>query len=84
MENLKNLGIKLSHDSAIPLLAIYPEKTIIQKYTCSPTFTATLFTITRIWEQLSCQLTDEWMKKLWYIHTKEYYSAIKGTSLSQF
>ena len=64
MENLKNLGIKLSHDSAIPLLAIYPEKTIIKKYTCTPVFTATLFTITRIWEQLSCPLTDEWMKKL--------------------
>ena len=79
---LRKLKTELPYDPAIPLLAIYPEKTIIQKYTCSPTFTATLFTITRIWEQLSCQLTDEWMKKLWYTHTMECCSAIKGTHIS--
>ena len=40
-------------------------------------FTAALFTIARTWKQPRCPLTDEWIKKLWYIHTMEYYSAIK-------
>ena len=40
-------------------------------------FTAVLFTIARTWKQPRCPSTDEWMKKLWYIHTMEYYSAIK-------
>jgi len=40
-------------------------------------FTAALFTIARTWKQPSCPLTDEWIKKLWYIYTTEYYSAIK-------
>ena len=40
-------------------------------------FTAALFTIARTWKQPSCPLTDEWIKKLWYIYTMEYYSAIK-------
>ena len=40
-------------------------------------FTATLFTIARIWKQPRCPSTDEWIKKLWYIHTMEYASAIK-------
>ena len=38
---------------------------------------AALFTITRTWKQPKCPLTDEWIKKLWYIYTKEYYSATK-------
>ena len=40
-------------------------------------FIAVLFTIARTWKQPRCPLTDEWIKKLWYIHTMEYYSAIK-------
>ena len=40
-------------------------------------FTAAAFTIARAWKQLRCPSTDEWIKKLWYIHTMEYYSAIK-------
>ena len=84
MENLKKLRIKVSHDSTISLLVIYLEKTIIQKYTCSPMFTAALLTITRLGKQLRCALTDKWMKKLWYVYTLEYCSAIKGTNLSQF
>ena len=40
-------------------------------------FTAALFTIARTWKQPRCSLTDEWLKKLWYIYTMEYYSAIK-------
>ena len=40
-------------------------------------FIAALYTVARIWEQPNCPSTDEWIKKLWYIHTMEYYSAIK-------
>ena len=68
---LKNLGIKPSYDPAILLLSIYPGETNIEKYTCIPLFIAALFTIAR------CPSTDEWIKKLWYIYTMEYYSAIK-------
>ena len=56
---------------AIPLLGIYPEKTIIQKDTCTPMFIAALFTKARTWRQPRCLLTDEWIKKLWYIYTRE-------------
>ena len=44
-------------------------------------FTAALFTIARKWKQPRCPLTDEWIKKLWYIHTMEYHSAIKRNEL---
>ena len=74
---LKKLGIKLPYDPAIPLLGIYPEKTIIQKDTCISMFTAALFTIARTWKHSKRPLTDEWIKKMWYIHTMEYYSVIK-------
>ena len=43
-------------------------------------FTAALFTTARTWKQLRCPLTDEWVKKLWYIHTMRYYSAIKSNA----
>ena len=56
---LKKLKIELPYDPAIPLLDIYPEKTIIQKYTCTPMFTAALFTIARSWKQPKCPSTDE-------------------------
>ena len=68
---LKKPGIKLPYDSVIPLLGIYPEKTKIEKDTCTPMFTAALFTTARTWKQPRC-LTDEWIKKLWYIYTMEY------------
>ena len=77
---LKKLGIKPSYDPAIPLPGINPEETKIEKDTCIPLFIAalfTLFTIARTWKQLRCLSTDEWIKKLWYIFTMEYYSAIK-------
>ena len=74
---LKKLGIKPPYDLAIPLLGIYPEETKIEKDTCSPLFTAALFTIARTWKQPRCPLTDEWVKKLLYIYTMDYYSAIK-------
>ena len=74
---LKKLGIRPPYDPAIPLLGIYPEETKIEKDTCIPLFTAELFTIARTRKQPRCPLTDEWIKKLWYLSTMEYYSAIK-------
>ena len=69
---------------AIPLLGIYPKKTIIQKDTCTPMFSAALFTIARWWKQPKCPSTDEWIKKMWYIYTMEYYSAIKRNEIGSF
>ena len=81
---LKKLGIKPPYDSAILLLDIYPEETKTEKDTCIPLFTAALLTIARTWKQPRCLLTDEWIKKLWYIYTMKCYSAIKWNTLSQF
>ena len=71
------LGIKPPYDPAISLLGIYPEETKIERDTCIPLFIAALFTIAQTWKQPRCPSTDEWVKKLWYIYTMEYYSAIK-------
>ena len=74
---LIKLGIKASYDLAVPLVSIYPEETKIEKDTCIPLFIAALFTLARTWKQARCLSTDEWIKKLWYIYTMEYYSLIK-------
>ena len=74
---LKKLAIKPPYNPVIPLLGIYPEETKIEKDTCTSMFTAALFTIARTWQQPRCPSTDEWIKKLWYIYTMEYYSAIE-------
>ena len=74
---LKKLGIKPPYHSGIPLLGKCPEETKIEKDTCIPLFIATLFTIARTWKQSRCPSTDEWIKKLWYIYTMEYYTVIK-------
>ena len=81
---LEKLKIELSYDPAIPLLVIYPEKTIIQTETCTTMFIAALFTIARTWKQPKCPSTDEWIKKMWYIYTMEYYSAIKRNEIGSF
>ena len=61
---LKKLRIELPYDPAIPLLGIYPEKTIIEKDSCTKMFIAVLFTIARTWKQSKCPATDEWVKKM--------------------
>ena len=74
---LKKLGVKIPYDLAVPPLGIYLEEINAEKDTGTPVFTAALFTTARTWKQPRCPLTDEWIKKLWYIYTMEYYSAIK-------
>ena len=81
---LKKLKIELPYDPAIPLLGIYPGKTIIQKESCTTVFTAALFTIVRTRKQPKCPLTDEWIKKMWHIYAMEYYSAIKRNEIELF
>ena len=78
--------IELPYDPEILLLGIYPEKTIIQKDTCTPIFIAALYTIARTWKQTKCPLTDEWIKKMWYIYiyTMEYYSATEKNKIMPF
>ena len=74
---LKKLNTDLPYDPAIPLLDIHSEETRIERDTCTPMFIAALFTIAKTWKQPRSSLADEWIRKLWYIHTMEYYSAIK-------
>ena len=81
---LKKLKIELPYDPAIPLLVIYPEKTIIQKESCTTMFIAALFAIGRTWKQPKCPSTGKWIKKMWHIYTMEYYSAIKRNKIELF
>ena len=74
---LKKLGIELPYDPTIPLLGTHPEETSIKRHTCAPVFTAALFIIARTWKQPRCPSADEWIRKLYYIYTMEYYSVIK-------
>ena len=82
--NKKKLGVKPPYDPVTPLLGIYFEETKTEKDTLTSVFTVALFTIARTWKQARDPSTDEQIKKLWYIYTVEYYSAIKGIHLSQF
>jgi len=64
-------------------LGIYPEKTLIQKDTCTPIFIAALFTTARTWKQPKCPSPEEWLK-MWHIYTLDYYSAIKRNKTVPF
>ena len=72
------------HDPLIPLLGIYSKKTIIQKDTCTPVSTATLLTIAKTWKQPKCPLTDERIKKMWYIYMMQYNSAMENNETLLF
>ena len=73
----KKLGIDNPYDPTSPMLGVHPEVTRLERHSCTPMFIEALFTIARTWKQPRCPLTDEWIKKLGYINTMAYYSAIK-------
>ena len=75
---LKKLEIELPYDPAIPVLGTHTKAMGIERDTCAPIHIAALFTIARTWKQPRCSLADEWIRKLWYIYTMEYYSAKKN------
>ena len=77
MSFLSKLRINLPYGLATSLLDIHHEKTTILKDTCTPMFIVALFTIARTWKQPRRPSTDDWIKKLWYIYTMEYYPAIR-------
>ena len=82
---LRKLDIVLPEDPAIPLLGIYPEDVPTgNKDTCSTMFIAALFIIARSWNEPRCPSTEEWIQKMWYIYTMEYYSAIKNNDFMKF
>ena len=70
---LKKLERELPYDAAIPLLGIHTKETRSERDTCTPMFIAALFIIARTWKQPRCPSADEWIRKLWYIYTMEYY-----------
>ena len=74
---LRKLNIELPFDPTIPLLGIYPEKTLTRQDTCTLMFIAALYTIAKTWKQPKCPSTEEWIKKKWYIYTMEHNSAVK-------
>ena len=75
---------KTKNRITIPLLSIYVDKTLTQKDTCTSIFTAVLFKITKTWKQPKCPSIDKWIRKMWYIYTTEYYTAIKTSEIIPF
>ena len=78
--------MELPFDPVIPLLGRYPKnsETPIQKNLCTPMFIAALFTIAKCWRQPKCPSANEWIKKLWYIYTMEFYAAERKKELIPF
>ena len=81
---LRKQKIEPPFDPAIPLLSIYPEKTITQKDTCIPVFVAALHTLAKTWKRPKCPSTEEWIKKKRYTYTMDYYSAIERKEVTAF
>ena len=82
---LKKLEIQRPCNPAIPLgcmVGIHIKETRTERDSCTPIFIAALFTIARTWKQPRCPSADEWIRKLWYIYTMEYYSAIKKNTFT--
>jgi hypothetical protein len=81
----RKLEIDLPEDPTIPLLDIYPkDATPIHRGTCSTMFIIALFLIARSWKQPRCPMTEELIQKMWFIYTKEYYSANKNEDILSF
>ena len=76
---IKKLKLELPCDLAVPLLGIYPKefKAGSSRDICTSMFTTALFTTAKKWKQPKCPLTHEWIKKMWSIHSMEYYAVFK-------
>ena len=83
---LKKLKILLTCDPAIALLGIYPRDTgvLFRRDTCTRMFIAALSTIAKVWKEPKCPSMDEWIKKMWYIYTMEYYLAVRKNEILPF
>ena len=81
---LKKLNYRITIKSCNPSPGHILDKILIQKDTCTPMFITALATIVKTWKQSKCPPTDEWIKKMWYIYTMEYYSAIKKKEIMPF
>ena len=81
---LKGLEMELPYNPVVLLLGICPEKTIVQRQSCTTMFIAALFAVARTWKQPGCPVTDVGMEKMWHIYTMEYYSAIKRSETELF
>ena len=83
---LKKLKIDLPYGRARALLGIYPRDTgvLMHRGTCTPMFIAALSTIAKLWKEPKCPSTDEWIKKLWFIYTMEYYVAMRKNEIWPF
>ena len=71
--------IELPYNPAIAVLGIYPKDTdaLKRRDTCTPIGIAAMSTIAKQWKEQKCPSTDEWIKKIWFLYTMEYYSAIR-------
>jgi hypothetical protein len=79
------LDIVLPEEPAIPFQGVYPEDVPTgNKNTCSNMFIAVLFIIAGSWKEPRCPSTEEWIQKMWYIYTMEYYSAVKNNEFMKF
>ncbi|KAF0873455.1 LORF2 protein, partial [Crocuta crocuta] len=80
---LRNLTIKLSYNPAIALLGIYPRDigVLMHRSTYTPMFIAALSTIAKTWKEPKCPSMDEWIKKMWFIYTMEYYLAMRKNEI---
>ena len=83
---LERLKIKLPYDLAITLLGIYPKDTgvLMHRGTCTPMFIAAVSTIAKLWKETKYPSTDEWIKKMWFIYTMEYYLAMRKNEIWPF
>ena len=83
---LRKIKMELPFDPAIPLLGLYPKnlKTPVQKNPCTPMFIAAQFIILKVWKQPKCPSANEWIQKLWYIYTMEFYTAERKKELIPF
>ena len=74
------------YDPAIALLGIFPKDTDAMKRrdTCTPMFLEAMSTIATLWEEPQCPSRDEWIKKMWFMCTMEYYSAIRNDKYPPF